>query len=247
MEYCKDYYKILQVDPTADQEIIKVIYKNLVRVYHPDINASSDARIKMQELNEAYAILGSPQRRAHYDRWFHTQNQSSSTPSGSMRMEQTQTIHGQKIHVDVNVNVGPGVSSRPAQAKKTVQSQRPLPQNAIRTWVAKSKYIALVPLVLLIGWFAWQEWGKTPISCQFQRGRMFQSRLILTNGSELSYHGVSLQVHIPGGPVKYYYPTWDGNERKSIFVDMDTMPRFISIDFSSEEQHFKRHCYIKKN
>jgi len=34
----KDYYKILQVDPSADPEIIVVAYKRLARIYHPDIN-----------------------------------------------------------------------------------------------------------------------------------------------------------------------------------------------------------------
>jgi DnaJ-class molecular chaperone len=151
MEYFKDYYKVLQIDPAADQEIIKVIYKNLVRAYHPDINASADASIRMQEFNEAYAVLGNPQRRAHYDEWFHAQHQSSATPKGSMRVEQTQTIHGQRIHVDVNVDVRPGAAPRPTQTKRPSQSQAPLAQSTAKTWLAKARNIAMIPLILLAG------------------------------------------------------------------------------------------------
>jgi hypothetical protein len=62
-----DYYQILQVDPSADPEIIEAAYKRLVRKYHPDVNASPDATARMQEINEAYAVLNDPAQRAAYD------------------------------------------------------------------------------------------------------------------------------------------------------------------------------------
>jgi DnaJ-class molecular chaperone len=34
----KDYYKILQVDPSAEQEVIEAAYRRLARMYHPDIS-----------------------------------------------------------------------------------------------------------------------------------------------------------------------------------------------------------------
>jgi curved DNA-binding protein CbpA len=64
----KDYYKILQVDPSAEQEVIEAAYKRLVRMYHPDINKSPDATIRMQEINAAYALLRSPAKRVQYDK-----------------------------------------------------------------------------------------------------------------------------------------------------------------------------------
>lgn len=66
MEY-KDYYKILQVDPTAEPEVIDAAYKRLALKYHPDTNKSSDSRHRMQEINLAYEILSDPQKRAFYD------------------------------------------------------------------------------------------------------------------------------------------------------------------------------------
>ena len=64
----KDYYKTLQVDPSADQEVIEAAYKRLARKYHPDTNKSSDATLRMQEINAAYGVLRKPDKRAQYDR-----------------------------------------------------------------------------------------------------------------------------------------------------------------------------------
>lgn len=64
----KDYYKILQVDPSADPEVVEAAYKRLARKYHPDMNTSPDATLRMQELNAAYRILHNPAKRAQYDR-----------------------------------------------------------------------------------------------------------------------------------------------------------------------------------
>lgn len=64
----KDYYKILQVDPSADLEVVEAAYKRLARKYHPDMNKSPDATLRMQELNAAYRILHNPAKRTQYDR-----------------------------------------------------------------------------------------------------------------------------------------------------------------------------------
>ena len=63
-----DYYKVLQVDPAADPDIIAVAYKRLARKYHPDTNPSPEATHRMQALNTAYQILRDPSTRAQYDR-----------------------------------------------------------------------------------------------------------------------------------------------------------------------------------
>lgn len=62
-----DLYKILQVDPSAEPEVIEAAYKRLVRKYHPDVNGSPNANERMQELNDAYDVLGDPAQRAEYD------------------------------------------------------------------------------------------------------------------------------------------------------------------------------------
>ena len=63
----KDFYLILQVQPSAEPEVIQAAYRRLARKYHPDVDQNDSAQ--MQELNEAYEVLSSPDKRAAYDRW----------------------------------------------------------------------------------------------------------------------------------------------------------------------------------
>src|SRR5215470_14867826 len=64
----EDLYKILQVDPEADTEVIEAAYRRLARKYHPDVNTSPDAELRMRELNSAYQVLRHADQRAAYDR-----------------------------------------------------------------------------------------------------------------------------------------------------------------------------------
>jgi curved DNA-binding protein CbpA len=48
---------------------IKRIYKKLAKEWHPDLHPGDPAaRIRMQEINEAYEVLGNPEKRRTYDR-----------------------------------------------------------------------------------------------------------------------------------------------------------------------------------
>ncbi len=62
-----DLYKILQVDPSAEPEVIEAAYKRLAAKYHPDVNKSPDAQTRMQEINKAYTILSKEETRRQYD------------------------------------------------------------------------------------------------------------------------------------------------------------------------------------
>lgn len=64
----EDYYKILQVDPSAEPEVITAAYRRLAFKYHPDTNKSPDAEARMRRINEAYEVLSNPVQRAAFDR-----------------------------------------------------------------------------------------------------------------------------------------------------------------------------------
>jgi hypothetical protein len=65
----RTYYQVLQVDPSADPEVIDAAYKRLARKYHPDTSTDPAAAGRMREFNTAREILSDPQRRAAYDKW----------------------------------------------------------------------------------------------------------------------------------------------------------------------------------
>ena len=62
-----DYYKILQVDPLAEEEVVEAAYRRLARKYHPDVYSGPDASERMRILNLAYGVIGNPASRLAYD------------------------------------------------------------------------------------------------------------------------------------------------------------------------------------
>ncbi len=66
LEY-KDYYKILGVPRGAAQEDIKKAFRRLARDHHPDrAKDKPAAEEKFKEINEAYEVLGDPEKRRKY-------------------------------------------------------------------------------------------------------------------------------------------------------------------------------------
>jgi formylglycine-generating enzyme required for sulfatase activity len=63
----KDAYEILQIASHAEQTVIEGAYRRLAQKYHPDVNSSPDAVVRMREINWAYEILKDPLRRSDYD------------------------------------------------------------------------------------------------------------------------------------------------------------------------------------
>lgn len=62
-----DHYQTLGVAKDATAEQIKAAYRRLARKYHPDVSREKDAQEKIKAINEAYAVLGDPDKRQSYD------------------------------------------------------------------------------------------------------------------------------------------------------------------------------------
>src|SRR5467141_2789122 len=64
----KDYYATLGVSKTASQDDIRKAFRKLARQYHPDVaKDKKTAEAKFKEINEAYEVLGDPEKRKRYD------------------------------------------------------------------------------------------------------------------------------------------------------------------------------------
>jgi DnaJ-class molecular chaperone len=65
----KNYYETLGVEKNAAEKDIKSAYRKLARKWHPDANPTNQkhAEEKFKDIQEAYEVLGDPERRRKYD------------------------------------------------------------------------------------------------------------------------------------------------------------------------------------
>jgi curved DNA-binding protein CbpA len=62
----RDAYQVLGLLPSAHDLVIQAAYRTLAALYHPDVGDVASTR-RMAQLNDAYAKLRDPARRALYD------------------------------------------------------------------------------------------------------------------------------------------------------------------------------------
>ena len=68
----RDYYEVLGIARSVDQDELKKAYRKLALQYHPDRNPGNKAaEEKFKEAAEAYAVLSDPDKRARYDQFGH--------------------------------------------------------------------------------------------------------------------------------------------------------------------------------
>ena len=73
-----DPYKVLQVDPEAEDEVIQAAYRRLAQKYHPDRHPGPEAAARMIAINAAWEVVGDPAKRVAYD-----QARASAAPLGT--------------------------------------------------------------------------------------------------------------------------------------------------------------------
>lgn len=69
MNFNKNYYKILGIEPTDDETVIRQAYKKLAKRWHPDLNNDSpESKQMMKDINEAYEVLSDYRLRNEYNK-----------------------------------------------------------------------------------------------------------------------------------------------------------------------------------
>jgi len=109
----KDWYSILSVAPSADDELIKKQYRRLVLQLHPDKNKQVGAEGAFQMVQEAYTLLSDKAKRAVYDQ------------KRNVRVFQQRTAQSSKASVASGVSNGfyNFAASAAATSKPTVKKQ----------------------------------------------------------------------------------------------------------------------------
>ena len=62
-----DHYKLLEVDPEADPDVIEAAYKALSKKLHPERDPTGQHRVRQTELDHSFAILSNSIQRRAYD------------------------------------------------------------------------------------------------------------------------------------------------------------------------------------
>ena len=79
-----DYYKILGVQKDIPQKDVKKAYLKRAKQFHPDLHPEDPkAKAKFQALNEAYDVIGDPEKRRKYDQYGEQWRQAEASNGGT--------------------------------------------------------------------------------------------------------------------------------------------------------------------
>ena len=105
-----DHYKTLGIERDATSEQIRKAYRKLAQTMHPDKNGGVD---EFQRLQEAYAILGDPDKRRAYDAGETVTGQHQQTDDEVARSRLAQlissTIENASDHLDMIAQMRSGL------------------------------------------------------------------------------------------------------------------------------------------
>jgi curved DNA-binding protein CbpA len=134
MKSFKNYYRVLNIDSTADHAAIKAAFRRLALRYHPDRTKSSRAVRRFREIRAAYEVLSDPAKRRRYDKIYRAQTALRPAAGGGVDPTSIAQARGSSaglgIALDVlglklGLSVDAGVKRRAAPPPKRAPRKSP--------------------------------------------------------------------------------------------------------------------------
>ena len=150
-------YRRLQVPPEASAQQIRRAYRRLAQQMHPDTHPDDpEASRRFQEITEAYEILGSPERRASYDRARRSPGPPTrlvqASPVGAEGTGRSATTGGAAPNRPTVIGVSPVAVGPAPLIAGPVQVTRPGGEAHDPATAAESDLIQLIHSI-------WSRWG----------------------------------------------------------------------------------------
>jgi curved DNA-binding protein CbpA len=141
-----DYYSTLNVDHKANSGVIKRAYRRQAIKWHPDKNPGKDTASEMQQVNEAYLILGDPDARERYDKEYTLFKQKF---SGNEETDSSYDIQDDILNDWINKARRQSIDL----AKQTIQDIVGLTKESTSAAFDRVKYLVLLYILIQIAWF----------------------------------------------------------------------------------------------
>ena len=110
-----DAYKVLQVDPEAEDEVIQAAYRRLARKYHPDLAFGPEAAARMAAINAAWGLIGEPGGAAAYDRARALAGAAAGGHAGAGRAGRTRPARPAALRPAATGSIGASGRDRPPE------------------------------------------------------------------------------------------------------------------------------------
>ncbi len=146
-----DYYKLLGIDPGADERTIRKAWRLKTKEVHPDVNRSEDAAIQFRELSSALETLLDPVLRHKHDRANGYSGKPKNQDSNAKQeFSEYQQKKAESIVKEWSTDYDVAMAMREEQRQKHLARHK---RNIRRLWI-----IAALFLLTMLGLFTYIVW-----------------------------------------------------------------------------------------
>lgn len=193
----RDYYEILQLSPSADEDVISWTCKKLRSKYHTDRESGDEVKIRL--VNEAYAVLSEPQQRKLYDAAYkqkQSQNQKAAEllqteqqlRAAAEQAKQQESQRRKELEQELN-------QLRNANTQTTASSTHQAPGNAFTAhgydlsgdWISSEGYLHRI----------WQTGKQLRVQGIDAYGRVFSDGAGQIEGQNVRWRYQTLPIQTP--------------------------------------------------